>query len=72
MKHWKLAVEKRVLWKKRNLTVADPALDFTTSSKGEIDGGKKSDLHKRKQYQSPKMRPIDEKGYSISKRISLS
>ena len=60
-----------MLQKKRNLTVADPVLDFTASSKGEINGGKKSDLHRKRQYQSPKMRPIDEKGYKISRRISL-
>jgi len=61
-----------VLWKKRNLTVADPVLDLTTSSKGEADGRKKSDLHRRRQYQSPKRRPIGEKGYNIQRGINLS
>lgn len=60
-----------MLWKKRNPTVADAVLDFTTSSKGDIDAGKKSDLHRRRQYQTPNKRPVDEKGYNMSKRISL-
>lgn len=61
-------INRGVFWKERDSAGADPVLNLTTSSKRETDGGRKPDLHRR-QYQSPKMRSSDGKGYKILRRL---
>lgn len=51
--------------------VAYPVLNSTMSSKGEIGGGNKSNLQKRRKYKFLKIRPVDEKGCNKPKRIGL-
>lgn len=63
--------EERVLCGEINLPVADPVLDSTTTSKGETDGGNKSNLQSRRKHKLSKIRAKEEKGCNKHKRISF-